>query len=287
VPWCSHRSLELVLDKLELARLATRAGLRAPWTAEATPEALRTIDGRPLVVKPRVPVVEGRHRLFETVLASGRAEAELRVRRLRSEGFVPLLQEHVRGQLIALILVIGRRGEVLARVQQRALRLHPPHAGVSARAETVPVDEQLAGRAHRLLRDVGWFGLAELQLLQPDDGEPCLVDLNGRFYGSLGLALSAGSNLPALWTAAAIGDPVNAIGDPPSGVRYQWLGGELANFRSEPILRRLRKLADAARYGLGATHGVWALSDPGPSAQALASRARRWAMHGRRRSRES
>jgi predicted ATP-grasp superfamily ATP-dependent carboligase len=275
VPWCRHQSLLLTVDKVQLAGLASSAGLRAPRTTEATPEALRRLGDGPVVVKPRVPVVEGKHRLFETIVVSGRAEAKRRADRLRSKGFVPLLQEQVSGHLVALNLVIGRRGEVLARVQQRADRLHPPRAGVSVRAETVPVDERLAEKARRLLLEVEWFGLAQLQLLQPIGGQASLVDLNGRFYGSLALSLAAGANLPALWGAAATGAPVTPVADARAGVRYQWFGGEMANARSGGSGARLRALASGARYGAGATHSVWARDDPGPALRALASNVRR------------
>jgi predicted ATP-grasp superfamily ATP-dependent carboligase len=274
VPWCRHDRVARAVDKLHLARLAHSAGLRYPETAEATPEALRRLGDRPIVVKPRIPVIEGRHRLFKTIIARDRAKAERRAERLASEGFVPLLQEQVSGHLVGLTLVIGRLGEVLARVQQRAERLHPPDAGVSVRATTVPVEERLAERAHRLLIDLGWFGLAQLQLLQRANEEPSLVDLNGRFYGSLALALAAGSNLPALWGGAATGAPVTPIDDALPGVRYQWFEGEFARTRSERLGARVRELASATRYAKGAAQSIWARDDPGPAMYALAHHAR-------------
>ncbi len=81
-------------------------------------------------------------------------------------------------------------------------------SGASCRAVTVPVDPDLSARAAALFRVLGWFGLAELQFLVPAAGPARLIDLNGRFYGSLALAVRAGANLPASWAALATGRDV-------------------------------------------------------------------------------
>ena len=77
---------------------------------------------------------------------------------------------------MAYIAVADRESRVVARVQQRAARISPPDAGTTARGETVPIDEKLAPKVSRLLDEVGWFGLAQLQFLMPANGRPVLID---------------------------------------------------------------------------------------------------------------
>src|SRR5205823_3805656 len=115
---------------------------------------------------------------------------------------------------------------VVARVQQEARTIWPLNAGMSARAETVPVDEVLAAKVAELLQELGWFGLAQLQFVVPEDGGPVLIDFNGRLYGSLALAVAAGVNLPAIWGCVATDRPLPRTREGLAGVRYQWEEGD-------------------------------------------------------------
>jgi predicted ATP-grasp superfamily ATP-dependent carboligase len=53
----------------------------------------------------------------------------------------------------------------------------------------------------RLLADLGWSGVANVQFVRAPGGRPRLIDLNGRLYGSLALAYATGVNVPDLWAA--------------------------------------------------------------------------------------
>src|SRR5262249_14703881 len=136
------------------------------------------------------------------------------------------LQEVVHGRLMAISTLMDRDGSVIAQEQQRSERIWPPDAGVSARARTVPLDEELARRVAAMLRSIGWYGLAQVQFVVGDDGVPRMIDLNPRFYGSLALAISSGTDFPALWAAMATGRPLPPVVSR-TGVRYHWLGGDL------------------------------------------------------------
>jgi hypothetical protein len=116
-----------------------------------------------------------------------------------------------------------------------------------------------------LLGALGWTGLSQLQFLRGADGRPRVIDFNGRFYGSLALALVAGVNLPALAAALATGRSTAGLGgDAVPGVRYQWLEGDLRAAR-EHSRAPWRDAAGCLRYALGAGHSVWRASDPRPA----------------------
>jgi predicted ATP-grasp superfamily ATP-dependent carboligase len=164
-------------------------------------------------------------------------------------------QEHIRGHLMAVSLVVGRDVRAVASFQQRAHRTWPPGAGPSSLAVSVALDSGLAERAAGLLSAAGYWGLAELQFID-DARKPALIDINTRFYGSLALALASGVNLPAMWHAVALGqDP--AVNDGYRiGVRYRWLEGEfIAAIHGRPGLLLHR----TARPRVGP---MWAADDP-------------------------
>lgn len=248
VPYGSRESVRCVLDKNALGAAAAAAGLRVP----------RELDSPvgTVVVKSRShATVRG-----DTTVTSDPAVARAAVASLRAAGADPVVQEHVTGPLLALSVVV-RGGVVAAAVQQRSSGLWPPGAGISTRAETVPVDAGLLSLVAAFLAGIGWEGLAQAQFVDGPDG-PVLIDVNGRCYGSLALASAAGVDLAAVWLGGASGPAV-------PGVRYQWLYGDLRRGWREG-----RDVAGPVAYARGAAHSVWDRRDPAPAVAYVASLAR-------------
>jgi predicted ATP-grasp superfamily ATP-dependent carboligase len=266
VPHPPHSRVLRAFDKVELAAAALRAGIAVPDARSATDEALAAVDG-PVIVKARLHVEFGdgkRPPRLDTVVAQTPAEAVARADEIRAAGGEPLLQEFLPGELFEIGLLADREGKVVAEVHQVAERISPALAGVAVRARTLAPDAVLSERVAALVTELGWWGLAEIQLLVPADGEPRLIDFNGRFYGSIALAVGAGVNLPALWASLATGRPVETIGPAKVGVRYQWLLGDMRRCLDDEHRGRARSLFESARYARGAVQSVSRLSDPLP-----------------------
>jgi predicted ATP-grasp superfamily ATP-dependent carboligase len=95
-------------------------------------------------------------------------------------------------------------------------------------------------------------------------GEAYVIDFNPRIYGSLALAIAAGSNLPAIWADLVLGRPVSA---PPYriGVHYR---AEEDDYRALAHAFRSGRRRDAVRGLLPrprTVHAVFAARDPAPS----------------------
>ncbi len=265
VPHAPHAAVLRAVDKLELTRAATRAGLHAPFTRPATEAALAAVDG-PVVVKSRLHWEPGaadgqRHAL--AARCDGRDAARRHAEAMTSSGARPLLQELVDGELMALTLLADREGRCIAAVQQRSPRLSL--RDTSSRAVTTAIDPDLLAAAGRLLRDLGWVGLANLQFLRAPGAPPALIDLNARFYGSLALAVAAGVDLPGLWGRVALGDPVPSWTAGRPGVRFQSLLEDLRRARAERSGGLVRDVAGTLTHALGATHPHLSASDPRPA----------------------
>jgi len=257
VPYGSRESVRCILDKLTMTSQAARFGLQVPETREATDAALRAVSE--VVVLKSASHVAIRS---DTLVSADQRELRKGALAMRAAGVQPLLQEHTTGPLVALSVVIGPDGEVLAAVQQRATALWPPEAGISVRAQTVPVEPELLTTVAAFLDGIGWRGLAELQFIEAPDG-PRLIDVNGRCYGSMALAAAAGVDLAAVWADSATGAG-GASGPAVVGVRYQWLYGDLRRgWRTGHDL--LGPLAHSRR----AAHSVWDRRDLRPSASYL------------------
>ncbi|MBA3248839.1 MAG: ATP-grasp domain-containing protein [Geodermatophilaceae bacterium] len=274
----AHPSPDVVtaaLDKVELARRAREVGLAAPRTEGASDTALAGWSG-PVVVKCRSHWRPGQMHLHrvEARRYPDAAAAAGRVRALADDGFEPVLQEGIDGELGALIGLF-HNGRLLGRVQQHTSGLWPTPSGVSCRAETVPIDEDLAGRCNRLLADLGWSGLVELQFLRDRHGVQHLIDLNGRFYGSMALANAAGTNLADAWARHTLGWPLPHLADGRPGVRFLWTAGDLRRAYAERRGGLLADVGSTLRWLPGATTSVWDPTDVGPTLDLATARFRR------------
>jgi len=84
--------------------------------------------------------------------------------------------------------------------------------------------------------------MVELKI-EEASGIPYLMEVNGRFWGSLQLAVDAGVDFPALLVNAALGRPGAPVIGFRSGQRLRWCLGDL-----DHLLTRLRH--DDASLGL-------------------------------------
>jgi predicted ATP-grasp superfamily ATP-dependent carboligase len=274
VPYPSYERMVKAMDKVELACTAALVGIRSPETAASGAEARARWGARPVIVKERLHGAVGADGLpthLNPIVVTDPDEIDRRAQEIADAGATPFIQALVEGRLMAFTSVVDAEGRMVARVQQEAERTYPQGLGCSVRAHTVLVDEELAARVARLLEELGWWGLSELQFIVPDRGEPLLIDFNGRFYGSMSLALSAGSNLPALWAAIATGQPVGELaGDAVPGVRFQWFEGDLRAAREGPRAL-LREVAGCFRYMLRVPHSIRNATDPLPNLRIISS----------------
>jgi len=268
VPYADHDTVLRSFDKYELVKAAERAGLAVPRTEVATAETLSSFTF-PAVVKSRLQWALSSEResaWLHTAVAEDAQQAEALVAAMKEGGGDPVLQEKVSGQLMAFNVVVDRDHRVRARVQQRSSRIYPPMVGSSARAVTVPIEQDLAEGIDALMQDLGWFGMAQLQFLRSSEADaPRLIDLNGRFYGSLPLAAAAGCNLAAMWAALATDREIQRPGPARVGARFQTLDSDVRRAVEERNGGLLGDLWSSIAFAPRAVHSTWNSGDPLPA----------------------
>ena len=247
-------AFELVSDKRWLLERAARCGIRVPRThAVQGLSALAAIENRiayPAVVKP----VRSRIRTRDGWLATGvhyaSCRGELRNLFERTEylaTYPSLIQERIEGSGVGMFGLFDR-GELIAEFAHVRLREKPPSGGVSVLRVSVAVDPVLREAAIRLLGPLGWHGVAMIEFKQERrTGELVLMEVNGRFWGSLQLAIDAGLDFPRLACDLALGRRPPAMPPYKVGVRNRWLLGDL-----DHLLLRLFKSAEALHLPAGA-----------------------------------
>ncbi len=184
----------------------------------------------PVVVKPfssRIPT--GRGCLHGGVMyARSREELNDLYRNKQVLDYPSMIQEKINGQGTALFTLFDR-DRPLALFCHRRLREKPPSGGVSVVSESIPLDEEMVEFSMRLLSSIGWTGVAMVEFKRDvRDGKPKLMEINGRFWGSLQLAIACGVDFPALLVDYVQGRiPGQIMKDYKSGHKLKWFLGTL------------------------------------------------------------
>lgn len=268
VTFPSRPILERALDKAETLRLAREVGVEAPRTA--VPERWQEVEaaaceiGYPVVLKQRYSHFWNGERFISSPgsrYASTAGELRTAVLKLAAGQPPPLVQEFVPGVGLGIFLLMDQRGDPVAEFAHRRLRdVHPTGSG-SVLRQSVAVDPELREPSLALLRRMEWWGVAMVEFRSDErSGRKLLMEVNGRFWGSLQLAADAGVEFPRLLLEVVDG----AVPAPPpyhEGVHSRWWMGDL--------LRTLRVLrgrpAGFPGDFPGRWSGIWELLGPQPA----------------------
>ena len=289
MPFPEHSVFRAVCDKSAVMREARELGIAVPRQRVIEGPGAVELDGDldyPVVVKPSRSVVSSSSgsRKTSVVHAADRREVQSVVDSLPSVAFPALVQERVVGPGIGVFLLLWD-GELLAAFGHRRLREKPPSGGVSVLRESVSLESDLLQASRQLLDRFGWQGVAMVEYKRDRrTGVPYLMEVNGRFWGSLQLAVDAGVDFPRLLIEAATGGDPEPVTDYSTGVRTRWLLGDV-----DHLLLRLRRSADElslsedapgrteavldflSAFGPGSRSEVWRWSDPVPGLREMAA----------------
>ena len=259
-------ALDRALDKGAVDRLAAEAGLDCLPCVEVGADDLDARAGElpfPAVVKPRSSAVqsaEGEISLEGVHMADDVAAVRRVVERRPDVRW--LVQRRVSGTLAA-IGGVAWEGRLVCAVHQVSPRTWPPSAGITAFAVTVAPDPGRERALARMLEAINWSGLFGLQFLLAA-GRAHPIDFNPRMYGSIGLAIASGPNLPAIWADLLLGrEPHVAASRAGTGYRVEDDDPRalLATWRAGDRAAALRGLLPRPRT----THAILSARDPGPA----------------------
>jgi predicted ATP-grasp superfamily ATP-dependent carboligase len=277
-------AFEAAANKWTMTQRAAACGIRVPQThlVHGVSELQEVMDRvqYPAVVKAvrsRIPVAGGW--IAGGVMYAASADGLRRLYRQTPylASYPSLIQERIVGPGVGVFALFDR-GRPVAVFGHRRLREKPPSGGVSVLRESIPVPAPLATSAARLLGPLNWHGVAMLEFKQDcRTGEFHLMEVNGRFWGSLQLAVDAGLDFPYFTYQLALGQPLDIPAAYETGIRSRWLLGDF-----DHLVARLRKsdrdlqLADGAPSKLrtiaaflnfaapGLHYEVLTLADPRP-----------------------
>lgn len=195
--------LEQALDKDATLALAKQLEIPTPgsWLI-ADIEQLTQLPasvGYPLVVKPARSIGDNgqQRQQLSVAYAHDAEELQTKVRHYLLFGEV-LIQQYIRGDGVGIEL-IADQGEIKLAFQHKRLHEVPLTGGGSSLRESVPINSKLLDAAEKLMAAMHWHGVAMVEFKHnPADDSFALMEINGRFWGSLPLSVAAGADFPAL-----------------------------------------------------------------------------------------
>jgi predicted ATP-grasp superfamily ATP-dependent carboligase len=235
IPFPPVKIVQNAADKSFVVKLAIQNRVPIPDTVFLdSPSELRVKNSSiynlsfPLVVKPSRSrfLVKNKWQNGGTEYAGGPPELESILSRALPQAYPLLLQKRIIGPGVG-IFFLADRGDILSMFSHRRIREKPPSGGVSTLRESYPIDPLLGDYSRRLVEALKWHGVGMVEFKKDNaSGEYRLMEINGRFWGSLQLAIDSGVDFPLKLLHLAIGTEVKPDFNYRLGVKTRWFWGD-------------------------------------------------------------
>ena len=276
-----HEVLLKVFDKSWMTSLAESLGIAVPrsWVVDGATDvsALASSLPYPVVLKPNVSqkrTEDGRSAPTGAPLyAKSVAEFVSAVASMRTRCDSIIVQEFVTGDGAGYFALMNH-GELRGEFAHRRIRDVRPTGSGSALRESVTPSPALRDGSLALLRAIGWHGVAMVEYRVRPDGTPVFLEVNGRFWNSLALAVHAGVDFPLGAAQLAEHGEAEHLAAGVPGIRTRWLLGDLRHLAA--VLRgapkgypvefpsRMSTTLAVLTPSAGTRHDNFALGDPLP-----------------------
>ena len=197
-----HDSLIQVLDKAKTLTLARSLDISVPFSY--TVNSIEDVEkvthkiSYPVVLKPgqSIPNADQRRQLSVCY-----AQDQTELMQL-CEQLLPfcqlLIQEYAQG-IGTGIELLANHGKIVYAFQHQRLHELPLTGGGSCLRKSIAVDPVLLQAAEKLIAALNWHGVAMVEFKwKPETQQYWLMEINGRFWGSLPLAYAAGADFPRM-----------------------------------------------------------------------------------------
>jgi len=195
-------SLEKVTDKSQTFELAMQVGVPIPksYNINSQQSFENCIDqlDYPIVLKPIRSIIDPTDDVRAKLNVDYAFDSEQLQKKVTSilKTSEIILQEYFTG-IGTGIELIADHGQIIHAFQHERIHELPLTGGGSCLRKSVTINPQLLAYSQKLIEALNWHGVAMVEFKHnPQTNQSCLMEINGRFWGSLPLAISAGSDFP-------------------------------------------------------------------------------------------
>lgn len=194
----ASETFDIAFDKFKTYDLARSLGICVPKgeiisSASEAKRLLKTL-ATPVVLKPRATITAESVATSHVVRKAHNAREIRQLLRLPSFRKGVLVQENFAGRGVG-VEILAHQGEVLTAFQHA--RIHETMEVGSSYRKSVPLHPELLDAARKLMKALNYTGVAMAEFIVNDQtGRWAFLEINGRFWGSLPLAVAAGADFP-------------------------------------------------------------------------------------------
>lgn len=281
--------LEQALGKADSIKCAKNVGIRVPRTFRAKTleevERNQNLMKFPVVLKWTDPnevandLSQAGLKLHKYQYAYNFQDLLDKLRPYIAISQLPLVQEYCPGQGIGQMFLM-HKGEIVLEFQHQRIHEWPPEGGVSTLCKSIPLKhhQSCRQRSVELLRAMQWEGVAMVEYRYDSaSNEYFFMEVNGRFWGSLPLAIAAGVPFATALVQTAGGSALNIEQPEYPSIQCRFMIPEVRRlvrllFQSKSIQDpsyRYSKIKEFFDFFLYFFHPkmsyyLFTLSDPGP-----------------------
>jgi predicted ATP-grasp superfamily ATP-dependent carboligase len=263
-----------ILDKSLTLEFARKAGIHAPSTYRiANVAELEPLSGQlrfPMVAKPYHKSCETD---FKVRYYSSYEELHQALTDDAGLGSRILLQEFAQGDGVG-VEILMHNTEAVAIFQHRRVKEYPASGGAAAVAIAESADPLLVDQALALLRAIEWEGIAMVEFrYDRPQRKSSLMEVNGRYWGTLALPIHAGIDFPWYEWQIVHGEKPTVPERYAAGTRWRWGAGYIRRWHGLARSSARKAIAHPAVLkelipsfsDLGARDALWDFADPAPA----------------------
>ncbi|WP_319507388.1 ATP-grasp domain-containing protein [uncultured Methanolobus sp.] len=208
-------------DKGQTIKIAQNANIPVPNTLypeEMDFDELKSALKYPILIRARI---SSGSRGIKHVKSP--AEFDFAYNEIKKKYGEPIIQEYINktGYSTACLLLNDEQEDIASfsyeRVKEYPITGGPTVVGIST-------DDALVKEySLKLLKNIGWKGVAEIEYILDENGSPLLLEVNPRFWMPLTLSIKAGVDFPHLLYKLSIGDKVSPVKNYNIGLKYRWV----------------------------------------------------------------
>jgi predicted ATP-grasp superfamily ATP-dependent carboligase len=225
-------------DKFQTISIAEKCGVPHPKTFLIDDvKTLREVASElnyPVVIKPRMKVFWNNRKAVMIKVtpinyAYNKEDLLFKYKSLmgKLKGKVPsdffLLQEYAKGIGVGVEVLMDDSSDLIALFMHKRLREYPVTGGASTLRVSI-WNRRLMEYSIKLLKEMRWQGVAMVEFkLNEENGDANLMEVNGRFWGSLPLAINAGVDFPYLLYKMIVEKDTFTVNGYKLGLTERWL----------------------------------------------------------------
>lgn len=210
-------ALEIAGSKDQTIQFAEKIGLAIPRTWYPSTED----DVQAIAQEVSYPaVIKGSEESGFVRYANAPGELAEKYRMIAEHS--PVIQEYITGEGYGFFALYNH-GKARAIFMHRRIREYPVTGGPSAVAQSID-DPALKEAGLHLLDSLKWHGVAMVEFKKDaKSGRFVLMEINPKFWGSLGLSIEAGVDFPTLACRLSLDGDIEPVCKYKTGVYYRWL----------------------------------------------------------------